>query len=100
MLSVMVHIPALGGAADLHISAWAGDWPVLSLKRVFSGGVGVGSGAECSSKGPALQGWARILSVCVFRAHGRIVLINQYLPSTYYISHTSVTETKQLTETA
>lgn len=33
----MVHILALGGAADLHISDWAGDWPGLTLRRVFHG---------------------------------------------------------------
>lgn len=37
MLSNMVYIPGLGGAANQHISAWAGDWPVLTLRRVFRG---------------------------------------------------------------
>lgn len=37
VLCIMVHIPALG-ASDLHIPAWAGDWPVPTLRGVFRRG--------------------------------------------------------------
>lgn len=39
MLRIRVHIPCLG-AADLHISAGAGDWPVLTLRRCLGRGLG------------------------------------------------------------
>lgn len=40
MLSLMTHIPALGGATTLHISPWAGDWLVLTPRKVFKWGWG------------------------------------------------------------
>lgn len=98
MLNIAVHIPALGGATDLPIPAWAGDGPVLTLRRVFGGGGGDLWLSGAAKVLPCRDGLG--FSLCVFRTHGHMVLINQYLPSPHYISHTSVTETKQLTETA
>lgn len=46
-----------------------------TLSKVFKWGWG-GLRADWSSKGPALQAWARTLSLCVFRVHGSIVLTN------------------------